>query len=134
MWHTALLMVLLGAPQGAPQTNSDTTSIQGRWLLVAVDRGGTPTTPDKNVNNVEIVFGAEGNYAVRPRGFDFRGHYRLDPIAGTLDITVRGRTVLARYELEGDQLRICEGVDARPAAMAHAECTRGAIAVYHRRQ
>lgn len=134
MWKVPLLMVVVGAAQVAEPTTSDKTSIHGRWLLVALERDGVRTTSDKNVNNVEIMFGADGTYAVRTAGFDFPGRYRADAIARTLDITVDTRTVLARYELNGDELRICEGGDARPASVTSAECRRGAITLYHRRR
>lgn len=56
------------APKGA--------SIEGTWLLTALEMEGKRDTTNKNVNNVSLVFGADGKYAVKPKGYEFAGTYK----------------------------------------------------------
>ena len=84
------------APKGA--------SIEGTWLLTALDMDGKRDTTNKNVNNVSLVFGADGKYAITPKGFEFSGAYKVvaTKTPAWLDITVGDKTVLALYELRSD--------------------------------
>lgn len=133
LWCTALLLL---APTAAEsQILPDEESIQGTWLLSAMETDGETDTTNKNVGNVSLVFGSNGHYAVRPTGFEFPGMYALDSskTPKTLDITVGNRTVLAIYELTGDTLRICEGGGReRPQIFRSSTCSEGAIVVYRR--
>lgn len=110
-------------------------SIEGTWLLTALEMEGKRDTTNKNVNNVSLVFGADGKYAIKPKGFEFPGSYKVvaTKTPGWLDITAGDKTVLALYELNGDTLRICESDGPnRPASMTFSQCAKGTIQKYRR--
>ena len=131
---TMLIVTALAGAAVAQNPVDDATAIQGSWMMVALEKGGIRDTTNKNVNNTTIVFGADGYYAVKPTGFEFPGHYRITPSVRALDITVNDRTVLARYELQDDELRVCEGTNSRPPGMIASECRHGAVTVYRRQK
>lgn len=131
----SLLVVLMVTVATHAQVASKADSIEGTWLLTALEMDGKRDTTNKNVNNVSLVFGADGNYAIKLKGFEFTGTYKAvaTKTPAWLDITVGDKTVLALYELRNDTLRVCESEGPnRPASMALSQCAKGTIQEYRR--
>lgn len=131
LWLVGFMMTVATHAQVAPKA----ASIEGTWLLVALEMDGKRDTTNKNVNNVSLVFGPDGKYAIKPKGFEFPGTYKVvvTKTPAWLDITVGDRTVVALYELRGDTLRVCESEGpTRPADMAFSQCAKGTIQEYRR--
>lgn len=130
-WLVGLMMTVATHAQVPPKA----ASIEGTWLLVALEMDGKRDTTNKNVDNVSLVFGPDGKYAIKPKGFEFPGTYKVvaTKTPAWLDITVGDKTVLALYELRSDTLRVCESEGpTRPINMGFSQCAKGTIQEYRR--
>lgn len=130
-WLVGFMMTVATHAQVAPKA----ASIEGTWLLVALEMDGKRDTTSKNVNNVSLVFGPDGKYAIKPKGFEFSGTYKVvaTKTPAWLDITVGDKTVVALYELRSDTLRVCESEGpTRPVDMGFSQCAKGTIQEYRR--
>jgi uncharacterized protein (TIGR03067 family) len=113
--------------------------LAGTWEMIRAELGGE-NSPDLLALKVELEIGA-GTYVVRfagkiaDRGV-FALHHPGPPAALTLTGTEghnAGRTIPCIFQLVGDRLRVCYGLDgAAPTAFATAAGTQHYLATYRR--
>ena len=132
----ALVVTALADPALQDAKNS-----QGTWLPTRAELGGKPMQDDFLTNTVLKL--VQGNYEVTVRGLPDKGAYTLD--AGskpkTLDITGSegpnaGKKILCIYELKGNTLKICYGLDgsARPTEFKSPPATKYFLVTYERKK
>ena len=116
----------------------DLIPLDGRWQMVRAERGGE-SAPEMVVNRLEIEFGND-TYQVRFAGeVTDRGTYTAEPgtpptlsLCGTRGPNA-GKTIPCLYQLVGDRLRICYGLDGTlPQEFATAPGTEPYLATYRR--
>lgn len=97
----------------------DARDIQGTWLPSSAELGGQAMTDNFLTNTVLKL--DQGNYLVTVAGSPDKGTYTLDlnaqPKAMDINGTAgpnAGRNIPAIFELHGDTLRICYGLDGSP--------------------
>jgi uncharacterized protein (TIGR03067 family) len=110
----------------------------GTWELIRAEQGGEPS-PDLIALRVELEIAAK-SYTVRFGGqIADRGALRLDSTA-TLTLTGgdgpnRGRTIPCIFQIAGDRLRICYGMDGTtPKAFASPTGSMHYLATYRRKR
>ena len=117
----------------------DSAAIQGVWQIVKAELSGEEM-PKFVAEKIEVQLDA-GNYTVRFDGeISDRGTYALDPslplktllLSGEEGSNV-GRQIPAIYQLVGDRLRICYGLDGvAPDAFATSGEQKRYLAIYRR--
>jgi len=99
------------------------TTLEDRWQMISAELAGE-TAPEALANRTELEL-ITGSYIVRFDGHTTdRGTYSLDPAGTPAALTLRGtagpntgRSIPCIYQLVGDRLRICYGLDGtRPTA------------------
>ncbi len=115
-------------------------NLDGTWEMIRAELGGEDS-PDLLALRVELEL-AGGAYTVRFAGqVADRGTYACDAacVPATLVISGvagpnAGRLIPCIYQLAGDRLRVCYGLDgAAPAAFATAAGTQQYLATYRRK-
>lgn len=118
----------------------DEAAIEGTWQIVEAELAGEEM-PALVAQKTEVELSA-GTYTVRFAGeVADRGSYALAgaPTAKSITLTGvegtnAGRTIPAIYQLVGDRLRICYGLDGiAPGAFATRAGAAHFLAVYRRR-
>jgi uncharacterized protein (TIGR03067 family) len=112
LW-TALAAAALAMSNGAAsQEKDDATAIQGTWEAVAGELGSVKQPEDSLI--IHQLTLKDGKYDRKNSPTPDKGNYKLDPgkKPRAIDLTTtegpgKGVTVLAIYELKGDELRIC---------------------------
>ncbi len=102
-----------------PETDSDHAALQGRWAIVKAELAGE-AMPRLVAEKTEIELSA-GTYVVRFDGqIADRGTYLLGATRVHRGLTLigvegpnAGRTIPAIYQLVGDRLRVCYGIDGQ---------------------
>jgi uncharacterized protein (TIGR03067 family) len=102
-----------------PETDSDHAALQGRWAIVKAELAGE-AMPGLVAEKTEIELSA-GTYVVRFDGqIADRGTYLLGATRVHRGLTLigvegpnAGRTIPAIYQLVGDRLRVCYGIDGQ---------------------
>jgi uncharacterized protein (TIGR03067 family) len=97
-------------------------AIEGTWIPFKAELAGA-AAPDDVLARTELVLRHE-RYEVRFGGEKAdAGAYSLSPDAAPPSLTLhgktghnRGRTIAAIFQLQGDRLRICYGLDGSPPA------------------
>jgi uncharacterized protein (TIGR03067 family) len=117
----------------------DAAAIVGTWEIVRAELAGDEM-PEFVAGKIRVEFGTT-EYAVRFDGqVSDRGTYALSGnspqkslhLTG-LEGTNAGRTILAIYQLVGNRLRICYGLDGlAPTEFATAGSERRYLATYRR--
>jgi uncharacterized protein (TIGR03067 family) len=119
---------------------NETAAIEGTWQIVSAELAGEKM-PDLVTHQIEVELG-DGDYAVRFGGeVADRGTYELGlhPAASAITLTGvvgtnAGRTIPAIYQIVGEQLHICYGLDGTaPAAFATQPGAALFLAVYQRK-
>jgi uncharacterized protein (TIGR03067 family) len=132
----ALAMTALAGPMP-----DDAKGIQGTWVPVKAEIGGTPMKEDFLTNTVMKLEAPK--YEVTVAGSPDKGSYTLDAESKpkTIDITGEegpnaGRKIAGIYELKGDTLRICYGLggSARPAEFKSPAGTKYFLVTYKRKK
>jgi len=115
--------------------------IEGTWLPFRAELGGE-RAPDMALAKLQLVIGA-ATYAVHfGREITDEGSYQLGTGEAFPTITLAslqgvnaGRTIPSIYQLKGDLLRICYGLDGvTPAAFASAPGSAVYLVSYRRKQ
>jgi RNA polymerase sigma factor (sigma-70 family) len=120
-------------------------ALEGAWKLVALTSNGQKAK-DEDLQEIHYIFTAGGKWKARQDGRVVgRGTFTLDPTAKPKAIDVKieetndeankGKTALGIYQLDGDDLTVCEGrpgAGARPAEFAAAADSRRVLARYKR--
>jgi len=110
--------------------------LAGIWEMIRAELAGADA-PDLLALHVQLELTAD-TYTVRFAG-QIADHGTFTLAANTLTITGTagpnaGRTIPCLYELAGDELRICYGLDGTPpAALATAPDTQLYLATYRRK-
>lgn len=99
---------------------SDHAALEGVWAIVKAEFGGE-AMPELVAQKTEVELSA-GTYVVRFDGVAAdRGNYTLGTTGLHRGMTLAGvegpnagRTIPAIYQLVGDRLRICYGIDGNP--------------------
>ncbi len=102
-----------------PEAHSDHAALEGRWAIVRGELAGEEM-PALVAKKTELDLAA-GNYLVRFDGRPAdRGSYTLGAAGSHRGMTLvgvegpnAGRTIPAIYQLVGDRLRICYGIDGQ---------------------
>jgi uncharacterized protein (TIGR03067 family) len=123
-----------------PETDSDHAALQGRWAIVKAELAGE-AMPGLVAEKTEVELSA-GNYVVRFDGQTAdRGRYVLGTAGLHRGLTLVGlegpnvgRTIPAIYQLVGDRLRVCYGIDGQtPGGFATASGSRLYLVTYRRK-
>lgn len=118
-----------------------TDPIEGTWVPFKAELAGE-YAPSLALEKMQLVIAA-GTYAVHfGAEVTDSGSYRLHPAAGLHTITLvsecganKGRTIPSIYQLVGDRLRICFGLDGVvPPAFAAPSGSRFYLVSYRRKQ
>jgi uncharacterized protein (TIGR03067 family) len=133
-WHAAASgWLLLAAGLAAAQAPKEGAGGKERKLLAGTWRAAAyvldgKVLPAENLENLRLVFDAEGKFKVQNAGKTIlAGSVQIDPDKKprTMDITYsegdpKGQTSRAIYELDGDTLRMCCAAfgKARPTEFA----------------
>jgi uncharacterized protein (TIGR03067 family) len=136
------VLVVIGSALGAaPQddaTKKELARLEGRWLLVALERNGVTTGGDVALATVEVivrgnqVLGADGKAWVR---------IKVDPSTSprVVDWTHvdSGRTTEGIYDLTGETWKVClntkvDGVKERPTSFNTKDNPSYVIQVFKR--
>jgi len=113
----------------------DKKVIEGTWVIVEAELGGQKL-PDEGIKGTRLILTAD-----RYEYQNDRGDYKLYPAGEikAMDIVGRegpnkGKSLLAIYELEGDQLKICYDLTGktRPTKFKTAAGTREFLVTYQR--
>jgi uncharacterized protein (TIGR03067 family) len=114
---TLVLGALLSAPARGDE-KAELKKMEGTWLPTAVELGGQKWS-EEQMKVIKLVI-ADGKYTVTVSGKDDKGTLKIDPSAkpATMDIVGTdgpnmGKTFPAIYELSGDTLKICYGLDVK---------------------
>jgi uncharacterized protein (TIGR03067 family) len=112
------------------------TSLAGTWEMIRAEHGGADA-PDLLALRVELELTAD-TYVVRFAGkVADRGNYTLAASALTLTGTEgpnQGRTIPCIFQLVGDRLRVCYGLDGTaPTAFATTAGSPHYLATYRRK-
>jgi uncharacterized protein (TIGR03067 family) len=97
------------------------------WVTVSSAVDGKPQPPRKIRETwaitAETISTSRGEEAIKAHSPEERSYtYKLDPITSpkSIDLTSPGTgTMPGIYSLDGDELRVCYGVDERPTGFAH---------------
>ena len=117
----------------------DSTAIQGIWQIVKAELSGEEM-PEFVAKKIEVELQG-GNYTVRFSGeISDRGTYVLDaslPVKtlrlSGLEGSNAGRMIPAIYQLVGDRLRVCYGLDGiSPEAFSTSVDQKQYLAMYRR--
>ncbi len=123
-----------------PETDSDHAALQGRWAIVKAEFAGE-AMPGLVAEKTEFELSA-GDYVVRfDRQVADRGRYILGATRLHRGMTLMGsegpnagRTIPAIYQLVGDRLRICYGIDGQmPAGFATSAGSSLYLVTYRRK-
>jgi uncharacterized protein (TIGR03067 family) len=113
----------------------DKKVIEGTWVIVEAELGGQKL-PDEGIKGTRLILTAD-----RYEYQNDMGDYKLYPAGAikAMDIVGRegpnkGKSLLAIYELEGDQLKICYDLTGktRPTKFKTAAGTRQFLVTYQR--
>jgi uncharacterized protein (TIGR03067 family) len=92
----------------------DRDTIQGRWKLVSIERGGKPIASRTEPNDKMTLVIEGDRYDWTSGDVPMEGTYTLDPNKTLKEIDVtpiggpnRGRTLKGIYKIEGDTLKVC---------------------------
>ena len=113
------------------------SALAGIWEMVRAESGGEPST-DLLALRVELHLAAD-TYVVRFAGeVADRGTFTLGADGSIILVGVEGpntgRTIPCIYQLVGDRLRICYGLDgAIPSAFATTNGSSDYLATYRRK-
>jgi uncharacterized protein (TIGR03067 family) len=119
---------------------ADSCAIEGTWQIVKAELAGEEM-PAFVAEKIEVELTA-GTYTVRFAGeVSDRGSYALDAADGPKRMLLAGvegsnagRTIPAIYQLAGDRLRICYGLDGTvPVAFATGAGQNLYLATYRRK-
>jgi uncharacterized protein (TIGR03067 family) len=122
------------------ETDSDHAALQGLWAIVKAELAGEEM-PRLVAEKTEVELSA-GTYAVRFDGQTAdRGRYVLSATSLHRGLTLigtegpnAGRTIPAIYQLVGDRLRICYGIDGqRPGGFATTLDSQLYLVTYRRK-
>ena len=130
----ATLLTLAGLVLGGPAFAADAKDLDGKWVIVSVERAGKADEAFKGAVR-EIK---DGKYTLTPKeGKPLEGTFTVDGAKKTIDIkptegNYKGKTLLGIYKLEGDMLTVCfaEPDQERPTEFASKA---GVVLVVHQR-
>jgi len=123
-----------------PATESDHAALEGTWAIVKAELAGEEM-PELVAQKTEVELSG-GAYAVRFDGRTAdRGNYLLGAADGYRGLTLvglegpnAGRTIPAIYQLVGDRLRICYGIDGQtPTRFATTPDSQLYLVTYRRK-
>jgi uncharacterized protein (TIGR03067 family) len=100
-------VALLFTQARADDAKKEQEKLQGTWSIVAGEKDGTP---DEEIKKDKLVVAAEKMTIKKGAGGDEEAvTFTLDPTQKPkqLDIDSKGGKILAIYELEGDNLKLC---------------------------
>ena len=113
------------------------TELIGRWQMIRAELAGEPA-PDLVTRRMVLELGT-GRYSVVYAGeISDAGEWADGATAGTLTLLGKegpnaGRRIPCLYQLAGDRLRVCYGLDgAEPTDFATAGLTQRYTATYRR--
>ncbi len=118
---------------------TDLTAIQGKWVPIKAELAGE-AAPAPVLERTEFVLTAD-RYLVRFGGeVSDQGHYTLGAETGVKSLRLDGtagpncgRSIPALYQLAGDRLRVCYGLDGTlPPGFATARGTQLYLVTYRR--
>jgi uncharacterized protein (TIGR03067 family) len=116
--------------------------LEGIWHPFKAELDGE-AAPDLALQSMHIELAADGGYYVRfGDEISDRGHYAIEPGDAHAALILRGvegpnagRTIRAIYQLAGDRLRICYGLDGvRPSHFETAGAKQRYSVTYRRRK
>ena len=119
---------------------TDDTTLQGKWVPLKAELSGENAPPEM-LARMELAF-THGHYAVQFGGENAEaGDYTLMATGDQKSLTMHastglhsGRTLPCIYQLAGDRLRICYGLDGSlPPAFAAAAGTPHYLVSYRRK-
>src|SRR5208283_26079 len=121
------------------QDKKETEKLDGKWLVISVERDGKPDDSLKGA----VRTNAGDSYTLTPKdGKGIPGTFKVDPTKKpkTMDMMpgegrYKGKTLLGIYELEGDTLKICfaEPGKDRPSDFA-SKPGSGVVLAIHKRE
>src|SRR5260370_31254951 len=112
MKRYAFLVLVAGLLIAADAPNDDAKKLEGTWVLTAGENDGKKMSDDA-LKGAKLTI--EGDkHTVKVGDATYKGTHKLDPTKKpkTIDITdtdgpFKDKTVLAIYELDGDDFKIC---------------------------
>lgn len=119
---------------------NDADALSGTWQIVKAELAGEEM-PDFVAGKIEVEL-ADGGYVVRFAGqVSDRGTVALDDCGGVKAMRLSGvegvnagRVIPAIYQLAGDRLRVCYGLDgAAPTAFTTTSAQNHFLATYRRK-
>ncbi len=117
----------------------ESPNLEGRWQMIRANLAGEPA-PELVVTRTELILAA-GAYEVRFAGQVMdQGTFEAAESAGRKTMVLRGmagtnagRTIPCIYQLKGDRLRVCYGVDGALPESFNAMSPLGRyVATYNR--
>lgn len=123
----------------ADEPNGDAKKVEGTWLPTKMELAGTPL-PDEVMKSIKMVL-EKDKYLVTVGAQKDEGTTKVDAKAKpkAMDITGtegpnKGKTFLAIYELNGDELKICYDLSGkeRPKKFETKPNTQLFLAIYQR--
>lgn len=130
---------LFSSPTTAQTTAEDLKLLQGTWSAASAELGGMPI-PASSLQGLKLVI--RGNtYTVHVGSIEDEGTITLDTASKLRRMTIKGskgptkdQSILALYELTGDQLRICYAMESKafPTELKSSEKTDLFLVVYKR--
>lgn len=125
----------------AGENTGDARNIEGTWLPVKAELAGKLMS-DASVKSIRYLRLAGGRYEVQAESLD-KGDYTIDPAAKPKVIDIKGvegpnagKKIPAIYELDGDRLTICYGLDGtqRPTEFKTEKTTMNFLITYRRKK
>jgi uncharacterized protein (TIGR03067 family) len=106
-----LLITLMAWAQDAKKEQE---MLQGTWSVVAAEKDGAA---DESIKTDKLVIAGDKITVKKGSGGDEEpAPFTIDATKQPkrLDITAKGQTILAIYEIKGDELKLCFSRDERP--------------------
>jgi len=120
---------------GDNRVKQDMAKLQGAWTCIAMDCNGEPAPEEllKEINARLNFHGPDLTMTSNETDGAIRTRFELDPSATPkhIDLISEPRT-LGIYEIEGDTLKFCLGVDDRPTTFAGKFGRRASSQVFKR--
>jgi len=103
---SALTLATLAAGVQAGDAKKEQEKLQGSWSVVAAEKDGAA---DDGIKNDKVVIAGDKLTIKKSGGDEEPVTFTIDPAKKpkTLDINSKGQMILAIYELEGDNLKLC---------------------------
>ena len=130
MRRYALLVLAAGLLVAADAPSEDAKKLEGTWVLTAGDNDGKKLAEEVLKSGRLTIDGDK--HTVKVGDTTYKGTHKLDPTKKpkTMDITdtegpFKDKTVLAIFELDGDEFKICYSLPGkdRPKDFAAKEGT-----------